>query len=190
MESDSDHAVSQSAVDIASIQNRLLMHIIAQQGELYLKNVERAAQSLIEEDRFSLEEYILELLRLADQSLESEALDFLGSLDTQLAQRVRERMIGFEHMELLDDRAAQKVLRKIDMHPLAIALKGASANLQDKIYKNMSQRAAEILKEEMTHMGPVRLADVEGAQAQIESIMRMLRDKGEIAIARNGELLC
>ena len=171
------------------VQSRFLMHVLAKQSELYLARVEKALQNLIEEDRHTPEESIIEILELADQSLENEALEFLGTLDQPFAQCVRQRMFSFEHMEYLDDRAVQKVLREIEMHPLALALKGAAPGLQNKILRNMSQRAAEILKEEMTHMGPARLNDVEDAQRQIASIMRMLRDKGEIKIARSSDEL-
>lgn len=178
-----------STLKTAKLQNLFLMHVLTKQNELYLKKVEKALQNLIVENRFSPAESIVEMLKLTDQSLEKESLDFLSTLDHPLAQRIRERMFSFEHIKYLDDRAVQKVLRETDMHPLALALKGATPGLQEKILINMSQRAAEVLKEEMSHMGPARLSDVEDAQKQIESIMRALRDKGEIKIVRSEDEL-
>ena len=88
---------------------------------------------------------------------------------------------------MLDDRSIQKVLREVDGQELAKALKSVDAEVQDKIYRNMSKRAASMLKEDMEYMGPVRLKDVEEAQQKIVSIIRHLEDAGEIVIARNGE---
>jgi flagellar motor switch protein FliG len=88
---------------------------------------------------------------------------------------------------MLDDRAIQKVLREVDSQELAKALKSVDTEVQDKIFRNMSKRAAGMLKEDMEYMGPVRLKDVEEAQQKIVSIIRHLEDTGEIVVARAGE---
>jgi flagellar motor switch protein FliG len=96
-------------------------------------------------------------------------------------------MFVFEDIVMLDDRAIQKVLREVDSQELAKALKSVDTEVQDKIFRNMSKRAAGMLKEDMEYMGPVRLKDVEEAQQKIVSIIRHLEDTGEIVVARAGE---
>jgi flagellar motor switch protein FliG len=96
-------------------------------------------------------------------------------------------MFVFEDIVMLDDRAIQKVMREVDSQELAKALKSVDAEVQDKIFRNMSKRAAGMLKEDMEFMGPIRLKDVEEAQQKIVSIIRHLEDTGEIVVARSGE---
>jgi flagellar motor switch protein FliG len=178
-----------ASLETIKLQNRFLMHVLAKQNELYLARVEKALQDLTKEGRLTPEESIIAILHATDQALEGEALEYLDTMDQPLGQRLRQRMLNIEHIEYLDDRAVQMVLRETEMHPLALALKGTSSALQEKVLKNMSQRAAEMLKEEMAYMGPARLGDVEDAQKQMEASMRMLRDKGEIRIARSSDEL-
>jgi flagellar motor switch protein FliG len=87
----------------------------------------------------------------------------------------------------LDDRSLQRILREVDMRELAVALKGASEELKEKIFRNMSQRAATILREEMDYMGPVRVREVTMAQRKVVDIVRRLEEAGEIAVPRGGE---
>jgi flagellar motor switch protein FliG len=96
-------------------------------------------------------------------------------------------MFVFEDIILLDDRSIQKVLREVDSKDLAMALKTASEEVSARIYKNMSKRAAEMLREDIEYMGPVRLRDIEETQQKIVAIIRRLEDMGEIIIARGGE---
>jgi flagellar motor switch protein FliG len=107
--------------------------------------------------------------------------------DPELAEEIKKRMFVFEDIVLLDDRAIQKVLREVDTAELAKALKAVDSEVQDKIYRNMSKRAATLLKEDMDYMGPIRLKDVEEAQQKIVSIIRKLEEQGEIVVARAGE---
>ncbi|HBF69577.1 MAG TPA: flagellar motor switch protein FliG, partial [Thermotoga sp.] len=104
----------------------------------------------------------------------------------ELADEIRRRMFVFEDILKLDDRSIQLVLREVDTRDLALALKGASDELKEKIFKNMSKRAAALLKDELEYMGPVRLKDVEEAQQKIINIIRRLEEAGEIVIARGG----
>jgi flagellar motor switch protein FliG len=189
MSTENGKSEDNACLETTKLQNRFLMHVLTKQNELHLAGVEEALQNLAKEDRLSPAESIIAILGATDQSLEGEALAYLDTLDQPLTQRIRERMLNIEHIEYLDDRAVQKVLRETEMHPLALALKGTSSTLQEKVLKNMSQRAAEMLKEEMAYMGPVRLSDVEDAQKQMVAAMRMLRDKGEIRIARSSDEL-
>lgn len=132
-------------------------------------------------------ESIVEILNLVDRSSEKSIIEALEDEDPDLAEEIKKRMFVFEDIVMLDDRSIQKVLREVDGQELAKALKSVDAEVQDKIYRNMSKRAASMLKEDMEYMGPVRLKDVEEAQQKIVSIIRHLEDAGEIVIARNGE---
>ena len=105
----------------------------------------------------------------------------------ELAEEIKKRMFVFEDIVMLDDRSIQKVMREVDSQELAKALKSVDTEVQDKIFRNMSKRAAGMLKEDMEFMGPIRLKDVEEAQQKIVSIIRHLEDTGEIVIARAGE---
>ena len=95
-------------------------------------------------------------------------------------------MFIFEDIMLVNDKGIQMVLKEIENEDLALALKTASPELRDKIFKNMSERAAELIKEDMEYMGPVRVSDVESAQQKIVDIVRRLEDAGEIIIAGRG----
>ncbi len=132
-------------------------------------------------------ENIVEILNMVDRSTEKTIIESLEEEDPELAEEIKKRMFVFEDIVLLDDRAIQKVLREVDTGELAKALRGVEAEVQDKIFRNMSKRAASMLKEEMEYMGPVRLKDVEETQQKIVSIIRKLEDQGEIVVARSGE---
>ncbi|NLK60923.1 MAG: flagellar motor switch protein FliG [Treponema sp.] len=132
-------------------------------------------------------ESIVEILNLVDRSSEKSIIEALEDEDPDLAEEIKKRMFVFEDIVMLDDRAIQKVLREVDTQELAKALKAVDTEVQDKIFRNMSKRAAGMLKEDMEYMGPVRLKDVEEAQQKIVSIIRHLEDTGEIVIARSGE---
>ena len=132
-------------------------------------------------------ENIVEILNLVDRSTEKIIIESLEEEDPELAEEIKKRMFVFEDIVLLDDRAIQKVLREVDTAELGKALRGVEAEVQDKIFRNMSKRAAALIKEEMEYMGPVRLKDVEETQQKIVSIIRKLEDQGEIVVARSGE---
>ncbi len=132
-------------------------------------------------------ENIVEILNMVDRSTEKTIIESLEEEDPELAEEIKKRMFVFEDIVLLDDRAIQKVLREVDTAELAKALRGVEAEVQDKIFRNMSKRAAALLKEEMEYMGPVRLKDVEETQQKIVAIIRKLEDQGEIVVARSGE---
>jgi flagellar motor switch protein FliG len=127
---------------------------------------------------------IVEILNLVDRTSEKGIIEALEEDSPELAEDIKKKMFVFEDIVLLDDRSIQKVLREVDGQELAKALKGVDAEVQEKIYKNMSKRAATMLKEDMEFMGPVRLKDVEEAQQKIVSIIRHLEETGEIIISR------
>ncbi|MDR1863401.1 MAG: flagellar motor switch protein FliG [Treponema sp.] len=132
-------------------------------------------------------ESIVEILNLVDRASEKQIIEALEDEDPELAEEIKKRMFVFEDIVMLDDRAIQKVMREVDSQELAKALKSVDTEVQDKIFRNMSKRAAGMLKEDMEYMGPIRLKDVEEAQQKIVSIIRHLEDTGEIVVARSGE---
>jgi len=158
-----------------------------------LREVERVLEkklSTISSEDFTAAggvENIVEILNLVDRSTEKKIIEALEEEDAELAEDIKKRMFVFEDIVLLDDRAIQKVLREVDTAELAKALRGVEAEVQDKIFRNMSKRASQLLKEEMEYMGPIRIKDVEETQQKIVSIIRKLEDAGEIVVARSGE---
>jgi len=132
-------------------------------------------------------ESIVEILNLVDRSSEKQIIEALENEDPKFAEEIKKRMWVFEDIVMLDDRAIQRLLREVDAQELAKALKSIDVEVQDKIFRNMSKRAAGALKEDMDYMGPIRLKDVEEAQQKIISVIRRLEDSGEIVIARAGE---
>lgn len=129
----------------------------------------------------------VDILNMVDRATEKTIIDSLEEEEPELAEEIRKRMFVFEDIITLDDRSIQKVLREVDSKDLAMALKTASEEVASRIYKNISKRAAEMLKEDMDYMGPVRLRDIEETQQRIVAIIRRLEDTGEIVIARGGE---
>lgn len=132
-------------------------------------------------------ENIVEILNLVDRTTERYIIENLEAEDSELAEEIKKRMFVFEDIVLLDDRAIQKVLREVDNSELAKALRGVEAEVQDKILRNMSKRAAATLKEEMEYMGPTRIKDVEETQQKVVGIIRRLEENGDIVVARGGE---
>ena len=129
---------------------------------------------------------IVEILNYVDGSTEKTILETLEVQDPVLSEEIKKLMFVFEDIIKMDDRSIQLVLREVESKDLALALKGSNEEVQEKIKKNMSQRAAEMLEEEMVFLGPVRLRDVEEAQQQIVNVIRRLEDSGEIIISRGG----
>jgi flagellar motor switch protein FliG len=158
-----------------------------------LREVERVLEKKL--STLSSEDYtaaggvgsIVEILNLVDRSSEKQIIEALEDEDPELAEEIKKRMFVFEDIVLLGDRDIQKVLREVDSQELSKALKSVDTEVQDKIFRNMSKRAASMLKEDMEFMGPIRLKDVEESQQKIVSIIRHLEDTGEIVIARAGE---
>ncbi|SFL72063.1 flagellar motor switch protein FliG [Pelosinus propionicus] len=127
---------------------------------------------------------IVEILNRVDRSTERTIMENLEVQNPELAEEIKRRMFVFEDIVLLDDRSLQLVLREIESKDLALALKASSTEVADKIYKNMSKRAADMLREEIEYMGPVRIRDVEEAQQKIVNVIRRLEESGEIVVAR------
>lgn len=132
-------------------------------------------------------EAVVEVINNVDRGTEKSIIEALEEEDPELAEEIKKKMFVFEDIVLLDDKAIQKTLRELDNSDLAKALKAVDTEVQDKIYRNMSKRAAALLREDMEFMGPVRLKDVEEAQQKIVNIIRKLEEEGEIVVARAGE---
>lgn len=129
---------------------------------------------------------VAEILNLADRATEKAIMEGLEADDPELVEEIRRLMFVFEDILKVDDKGIQGILKEIDNDELGLALKTASTDLQQKIFKNMSERAATLIKEDMQYMGPVRVSDVESAQQRIVDIVRRLEDAGEIIIAGRG----
>ncbi len=130
---------------------------------------------------------LVKLLKSVDRSTERTILETLERLDPKLAEEIKKQMFVFENILQLDDRSIQRVLRDVDMKDLALALKGATEEVKRRVLKNMSERAAAMLEEDMAVMGPVRLRNVEEAQGRIVNIIRALDEAEEIVISRDDE---
>ena len=130
---------------------------------------------------------VVSLINSADRTTERNIMEYLEENDPELAEEIKKRLFVFEDILRLDDRALQRIMREVDMKDLSLALKGATEELKAKFFKNMSKRAAEMLKEDMDYMGPVRVKDVEEAQQKVVNVVRGLEEPGEIVIATGGE---
>ncbi len=157
-----------------------------------VKEVERVLESklanLVNQDYTIIGgvDQVVEILNSTDRGTEKHIMEILEIEDPELADEIRKKMFVFEDVLLLDDRAIQRVLRDVDNNELALALKGANEEVQNTIFNNLSKRLAQMIKEDMEFMGPVRMKDVEEAQQKIVNIIRKLEDSGEIVISRGG----
>jgi len=130
---------------------------------------------------------LVDILNNADRSTEKLILEDLEKEDPKLADEIRKRMFIFEDINSLDNASIQRIIREVDSKDLALALKGASEEVRERIFRNVSKRAAEMLREDLEFMGPVRLREVEEAQQRIVAVIRRLDETGEIILARGGD---
>jgi len=127
-----------------------------------------------------------EIVNLMSTAQEEDVLSHVKETDEALAQRIIDEMFVFEDLVDVDDRSMQRLLKDIENESLVIALKGATAELREKFFANMAQRAAEALREDLELRGPVRVSQVEGEQKAILQIVRVLVESGEMALAGPG----
>jgi flagellar motor switch protein FliG len=127
-----------------------------------------------------------EILNFLGAQLETAAVESIREHDSELAQKILDQMFTFENLNALDDRAIQTLLREVQSESLIVALKGAEQDLREKIFKNMSNRAAEMLREDLEAKGPVRVSEVEAEQREILKIVRRLADEGQIQLSAGG----
>lgn len=128
-----------------------------------------------------------EILNFVGSTQETEILDNVREYDPDLAQKIMDEMFVFENLMEVDDRGIQTLLREIQSDTLILALKGANPEMREKIFKNMSQRASEMLREDLESRGPVRLSEVEGAQKEMLKEARRLAEEGQIQLGGKGE---
>ena len=128
-----------------------------------------------------------EILNLLGSSVETAVLDYVREADAELAQRIMDNMFTFDDVAGLDDKSIQTLMKEVQSESLVVALKGATPELRDKIFRNMSTRAAETLREDLESRGPVRLSEVEAEQKELLKIVRRLADEGQIVLAGGGD---
>jgi flagellar motor switch protein FliG len=129
---------------------------------------------------------VAEILNAVDRATEEEVLSEIEEESAQMAEEIRNLMFVFEDIKALDDRSIRELLKEVSNEDLTLALKGSSDDLKDKFFKNLSERAATMIQEDLEIMGPVKLADVEGAQQNIVKTVRRLEVEGRVVIGRGG----
>ncbi|WP_254456664.1 flagellar motor switch protein FliG [Deefgea piscis] len=127
-----------------------------------------------------------DMLNFMGSAVETSAVANIREYDPELAQKIQDKMFTFDNVLDIDDRGIQLLMREIQSDSLVVALKGTSQALREKIFKNMSQRAAEMLREDLEAKGPVKLSEVEGEQKEILKIVRRLADEGQIVLGGGG----
>jgi len=131
---------------------------------------------------------LAEILNQADEISSELILNEIEEANAELAAQIKQKMFVFEDLVLVDDRGFQKLLRRVETKELSVALKAASEEVKQKVFKNMSERASEMLREEMETLGPVRMKEVSDAQQAITAIIQEMEAKGEVIISgRRGE---
>lgn len=128
-----------------------------------------------------------EIMNHLDGTIEADLMDSIRELDEEMGNQIQDLMFVFENLKDVDDRGVQMLLREVSSEVLIVALKGADTELQEKIFGNMSKRAAELLRDDLEVKGPVRLSEVEAAQKEILTIARRMADAGEITLGSSGE---
>lgn len=153
--------------------------------DLVLKK-ELASMATVEQGTLGGVQPVAEMLNVMDKTTESSIMARLEEKDPLLAEEIRKLMFVFEDITKIDDKGIQVLLKEVANDKLLLALKTASEEIRNKVFKNISQRAAEMLREDLANMGPSRLSDVEGAQQEIVNVARRLESEGKILIARGG----
>jgi flagellar motor switch protein FliG len=128
-----------------------------------------------------------EIINMMGSALETSVLDFVRETDHDLAQQIMDNMFTFDDVEKIDDKGIQALMKEVQTESLVIALKGATPALREKVFRNMSTRAGESLREDLESRGPVRLSEVEAEQKEMLKIVRRLVDEGQIVLAGGGD---
>lgn len=147
---------------------------------------ELASMSTVEQAALGGVQPVAEMLNVMDKNTETSIMSRLEEKDPLLAEEIRKLMFVFEDIVKIDDRGIQTLLKEVDNAKLLLALKTASEEIRNKVFRNISQRAADMLREDLNNMGPSRLSDVEQAQQEIVNAARRLEAEGKILIARGG----
>lgn len=128
-----------------------------------------------------------DILNYMSGNNESAAMDYFKNYDADMAQKIMDEMFVFDNLMEIDDRGIQLILREVQSDSLIVALKGANEELREKVFKNMSQRAAEMMREDLESKGPVKLSEVEVQQREILTVVRRLADEGQLTLGAKGE---
>jgi len=129
------------------------------------------------------------IMNFIDTSIEGDLMDSIKEIDADLGSEIEDLMFVFDNLKDVDDKGIQTLLREVSSDILIIALKGADTELQEKIFKNMSKRASELLRDDLEAKGPVKISEVETSQKEILTIARRLSDSGEISLGGSGEAM-
>ena len=127
-----------------------------------------------------------DILNFVDSAIEGEIMEAIKDADAELGQQIQDLMFVFDNLIDIDDRGIQALLREVSSETLILALKGAEEGMKEKIFSNMSKRAAEMMRDDLENKGPVRLSEVEGAQKEVLSIARRMSDSGELVLGGKG----
>ncbi len=127
-----------------------------------------------------------EIINLLGNAYETSVLDFVREADGDLAQKLMDNLFGFDDLVRVEDRGIQAILKEVQTESLILALKGAAPEMREKVFRNMSARAAETLREDLDSRGPVRVTDVEGEQKEIMKVVRRLVDEGTLILPTGG----
>ncbi len=128
-----------------------------------------------------------EIINMMGGGIETAVLDYIRETDNDLAQKIMDNMFTFDDLAKLDDKAIQTLMKEVQSESLVIALKGATTEMREKIFRNMSPRAAETLREDLDSRGPVRVSEVESEQKELLKIVRRLADEGQIQLSSGGD---
>jgi flagellar motor switch protein FliG len=128
-----------------------------------------------------------EMINLMGNSIETAVLDYIREADNDLAQKIMDNMFTFDDLEKIDDKGIQALLKEVQSESLVVALKGATPEMREKVFKNMSTRAAETLREDLESRGPVRVSEVEAEQKEMLKVVRRLADEGQIVLGGGGD---
>ena len=128
-----------------------------------------------------------EMINMMGSSVETAVIDYIRETDNELAQKIMDNMFTFDDLEKLDDKGIQTLLKEVQSESLIIALKGATPEMREKVFRNMSSRAAETLREDLESRGPVRVSEVEAEQKELLKIVRRLADEGQIQLSSGSD---
>jgi flagellar motor switch protein FliG len=128
-----------------------------------------------------------EIINMMGASVETAVLDYIREADNELAQRIMDNMFTFDDLVTIDDKGIQSLLKEVQSESLVIALKGATPEMREKVFRNMSTRAAESLREDLESRGPVRVSEVEAEQKELLKVVRRLAEEGQIMLNGGGE---
>ena len=128
-----------------------------------------------------------EIINMMGGSIETAVLDYIREADNELAQKIMDNMFTFDDLEKLEDKAIQTLMKEVQSESLVIALKGATPEMREKVFRNMSTRAAETLREDLESRGPVRVSEVESEQKELLKIVRRLADEGQIQLSSGSD---